>query len=525
MSPKDFQKGKGITPSEKHLVQLAEKSFLKLWSFPNVFNDTRKNGKCQGKELCDLLVVCGDYILIFSDKTISWNYDIEVKLAWARWYRAAIKESAKQISGAMRRIELFPNKLYLDANCKNPFPFILPPPNQRRTMGIIVANGSAEANRRILDEGTGSFMLFPSIKGDEHLGESGGSYVPFAVGDVNPDGVFMHVLDEVSLRTVMKELDTITDFVKYFEKRGEFIRSGRLISAFGEEDLLGYYLSKLNKDEEHDFTPPKGKVWKNNQHVALDGTIYNGLKDYTCYQAKEKADQISYLWDYLIEEFTKSLIEGTHGTHLEHRASTRDTEFVLRHMASEGRFQRRILGIAFSDVLKRGVSHERYTRLVFSPSHHNSELAYLFLSLKYPNNLNLPGGFEQYRQTRLRILYGYCLASLKKQPGIKRVIGISTEPFAKHSKGRSEDLCMLEQPEWTEELLKELEEHVTIFDIFKEERLRKRSLVVDEYPISKDPQTPQQHPASCTELPNHFSSMNRKQRRSFLKHNKLREDK
>ena len=38
---------------------------LNLWSYPNLFFRP-------GKELCDLLVVCGDEILVFSDKTIAW---------------------------------------------------------------------------------------------------------------------------------------------------------------------------------------------------------------------------------------------------------------------------------------------------------------------------------------------------------------------------------------------------------------------------------------------------------------------
>jgi hypothetical protein len=43
----------GLTTSEQYLAKLADKTFLNLWSYPNLYRDV-------GKELCDLLVVCGN---------------------------------------------------------------------------------------------------------------------------------------------------------------------------------------------------------------------------------------------------------------------------------------------------------------------------------------------------------------------------------------------------------------------------------------------------------------------------------
>ena len=63
-------KSKGLTESERYLANLCEKSFLSLWSYPNVFRDQgRKEGKGDGKELCDLLVVFDRDVIIFSDKS------------------------------------------------------------------------------------------------------------------------------------------------------------------------------------------------------------------------------------------------------------------------------------------------------------------------------------------------------------------------------------------------------------------------------------------------------------------------
>lgn len=62
---------KGATASERYLGSLARKAFLSLWSHPNVYTDeNKKAGKGVGTELCDLLVVFGNDVLIFSDKHI-----------------------------------------------------------------------------------------------------------------------------------------------------------------------------------------------------------------------------------------------------------------------------------------------------------------------------------------------------------------------------------------------------------------------------------------------------------------------
>ena len=68
----EIKRGSGTTPSERYLATIADRNFLNLWSYPNLFADRRSGNKGDGKELCDLLVVCGDHVLIFSDKSIDW---------------------------------------------------------------------------------------------------------------------------------------------------------------------------------------------------------------------------------------------------------------------------------------------------------------------------------------------------------------------------------------------------------------------------------------------------------------------
>jgi hypothetical protein len=108
---KAITRGTG-TPSEKYLAGLADKTFLSLWSYPNLFIDRKRGGKGDGKELTDLLVVCGDDIIIFSDKSIEWPEGVAFNFAWSRWYRRAIEKSVAQIRGAERRLAEFPERVF-----------------------------------------------------------------------------------------------------------------------------------------------------------------------------------------------------------------------------------------------------------------------------------------------------------------------------------------------------------------------------------------------------------------------------
>jgi hypothetical protein len=84
-------KAVGVTPSERYLARLADRSFLNLWAYPSPYRDQKQGGAGDGKELCDLLVVCGDHVIIFSEKTVNWPSG-DTRTAWCRWARNAIRE-------------------------------------------------------------------------------------------------------------------------------------------------------------------------------------------------------------------------------------------------------------------------------------------------------------------------------------------------------------------------------------------------------------------------------------------------
>src|SRR5712671_5224617 len=119
-------RAQGITQAERYLQRLCERSFLTLWSYPGVFRDQKTGGKGDGKELCDLLVVFGDHVLIFSDKSCAFPETGDIQLDWSRWYRKAVMKSAEQAWGAERWLREYPERTFLDRACTQPLPIDLP---------------------------------------------------------------------------------------------------------------------------------------------------------------------------------------------------------------------------------------------------------------------------------------------------------------------------------------------------------------------------------------------------------------
>ena len=89
-------KAEGVTPAERYLQRLCQHSFLSLWSYSSLYKNQKANATGDGKELCDLLVLFGDDVLIFSDKDCAFKDTGNLGLDWTRWFRKAIADSAQQ---------------------------------------------------------------------------------------------------------------------------------------------------------------------------------------------------------------------------------------------------------------------------------------------------------------------------------------------------------------------------------------------------------------------------------------------
>ena len=444
-----IRKAEGVTPSERHLAKLAETSFLNLWSYPAPYRDQKQNRTGDGKELCDLLVVCSPYLVIFSEKTVGWPTG-NLEVAWSRWARRAVKRAVEQARGAERWIIQHSDRIFIDRACTQPFPIPLPALHIRRMHCVVVANGASEACARYTDSKTGSLIVSPSLKGDDHWSTRPEGIRPFHIGDVDPSGTFVHVFNDTALDTVMEELDTVRDFSDYLQKRSEFVRSGRLLQADGEENLLAYYATRLNLDREHDFVADESELRSHRTRIRIPSTEYGRFIQDPRYLAKKTLDERSRLWDRLAEAFTTNMLQGTSSAPRGQSFNLEKIEMGVRQMALPSRLQRRSLANGVRRALEVGRNGDIYFHMLMSSDTAESTTAFFVLTVKYPVP-NVPRAtYGEYRQFRVNAAEIYALGVLERNGSLDRVVGIAMEPLTQEDE-RSEDILYAEQTDWTDE--------------------------------------------------------------------------
>lgn len=86
-----IKKSLGATDSETYLARLCDRTFLSLWSYPNLYRkqgqqkSTQQKNTGDGKELCDLLVVFENHVIILSDKLCKFPEGEDTQQNWKRW--------------------------------------------------------------------------------------------------------------------------------------------------------------------------------------------------------------------------------------------------------------------------------------------------------------------------------------------------------------------------------------------------------------------------------------------------------
>ena len=239
--------GKGVTNAERYLKKLCDHTFLSLWSYTGVYRN-------QGgpKEVCDLLVVFHNHIIIFSDKDYMFPDTENSSLNWNRWYKKAIKHSAEQIWGAEHWLKKYPENLYVDPKCQQRFPIDLPKADVAKYHRIVVAHSVMSQCKKELG-GSGSLILQSNIIGDQHYAGEPNNGIPFHVGQIDPERGFVHIMDDNSLSIALQTLDTVSDFVAYLEKKESLFSDETTYIMSCEEDLLALYLSNIDENQEHNI--------------------------------------------------------------------------------------------------------------------------------------------------------------------------------------------------------------------------------------------------------------------------------
>ena len=330
-------------------------------------------------------MVFGNDVIVFSDKEIAWSNDKDVSTAWKRWHRRAVLEGVKQLRGAERWIRDFPDRLFLDRACTVRFPFPIPDLARIRFHLVVVAHGAGSACRE-QHGGSGSLMLTPRLGSTSDL--------PFSVGDLDSTKSFVHVLDDASLDIVMSHCDTAADISSYLQRKEAFVRSGQLLSAAGEEELLAYYLTHTDSFGHHAFI-----FGNSSAQILLDEGHYSGFATNPQLIAKRSADEKSYLWDSLIEAFSKNVVQST--LYYSSSPEVSHHEQGLRILASEPRVRRRMLANALLEMAHDPNGHElRRLRVVTGPE---GGTYYAFLCLRHRESET----YDEYREVRRNLLLAY----------------------------------------------------------------------------------------------------------------------
>ena len=386
-----FLKGK---KAEEFVQDLARKTFLEDWCYDNPKLPN-------GKEICDLLIVYDEVAIIWQIKDLKLDEK-------GKYKENEVKKNISQIHTARNR--LFKKNLQIELI------------NPRRGKELFDATKIKE------------IFLISALLG------KGEDFFQFSIQE---KGHIIHTFTREFTEIILKELDTIRDFIDYLRKKEEdIIKTNKGMFITGEEkELLAYYLMN-----ERSF-----QTFKDANMIIITDGLWDELQKKPEYLSKKKEDEISYGWD--------EIINTAH-------TSGEAYEVVAKELARPTRFERRILSKAFFDAhLKaQSLTAENCFRRAIQLG--GTTYCFLFYDDVEP------------REIRRAMLGQVCFIARGMYPQNAKVIGIATEmkiePFCSY------DFCLVDYPEWTEQIQKEMEkiqQETGIFTNFRQIRVQE-----DEYP-------------------------------------------
>ena len=422
-----IHRSQGTTRTEKLLAALCERSFLKLWSYPNPVNQDRK-------EFCDLLAVFDNHVFIFFDRENGQLLDNgnDPEVSWARWKRKVLDPQIRTANGAERYLRKG-GKVFLDSKLEQPFPI----PIDTTTMivhKIIAVHGAEDACLSASERNvSGSLAIWYAS-----------AEIPFPN---QPFTVFIdkeqpvHVLDSCTLPIILGELDTFYDFLAYLTAKNETIQRFDFLAYCGEEDLLCNYFHNFDDEQDRHFIGTK-EAGVNGLFVAEGG--WRDFLASDAYKRKKESDRVSYFWDALIQKTCQNALAGT----LRGDPNVFGRSSAIREMAKEPRFIRRALSEAMIFSIEHfPESDESMTRNVTYHSSFFPDKAYVFLQLRLRETRDYE---NYYRPRRQKLLVIACGAAKIIHPELNTIVGIAMDA-PKFSRTNSEDFVLMNCSKWNGE--------------------------------------------------------------------------
>jgi hypothetical protein len=420
------KKSIGVTETERMLADFCERSFLKLWTYPNPYKD-------DGKELCDVLAVFGDHVFIFFDreKAFTDTPESDPMIVWDRWKRRTIDRQVITAHGAERYIRSG-RGIFLDAKRTVPFPLAINA-STATVHKVVVAHGAQDACKRSSDQNIYGSLAITYCDLDKSSEPR-----PFHVVMDRKDPV--HLFDSHNLPIILGELDTISDLSRYLDEKVRAIQRFDVLSYCGEEDLLGHYLLNFDK--------------KMNEHVIgtnelLNGVMigegeWHGFVQSDLYKNTKHEDEVSYFWDELIQRTCQNALDGTLGGN----SNLLRGQSAIVEMVREPRFARRALSSKMRDNIINFPDTSGLTRHVSLMPSFYPDVSYVFFQLRAPEEIRRQPDYLDKRRTLLEIA---CGAAKNKFPQLNKVIGIGMDAPKFAGDTNSEDFILMPCGEWCDE--------------------------------------------------------------------------
>lgn len=453
-----LKKSEGVTRTEKLLADLCQRTFLKLWSYPNPYNDNKD-------ELCDLLVVFQNRVFIFFDREnlILSKADKDPIVSWKRWKKNVIDAQIRTAKGAERYIKSG-RSIFLDKEGKNLFPIKIAP-DDIIVHKIIVVHGAMDACKQFSkDNISGSLAVSYGDKEAE-------SSFPFCLhlSKANP----VHVLDTHNLQIIFNELDTLYDFSEYLDAKIKAIGLFDSLYYCGEEDLLASYFINFDDSNHKHFIGIKDA---NVNGLMIGEGAWEAFTKREEYILKKEADKESYFWDELIQGTCEHALNGTLLGNIPLQSIQSS---AIHEMAKEPRFHRRTLSSHIIKAIRNfPETTESLARYVsFIPSFYKGK-AYVFLQLK---ELGLSKSQSEHRQMRQEMLEIACGSAKNRYDHLQTIVGIAIDA-PKYAKKNSEDFILMDCTKWDVSQREYYIEANKNFNFFNTGKMTMKMITASEFP-------------------------------------------
>ncbi|MBE7646694.1 MULTISPECIES: hypothetical protein [Tenacibaculum] len=339
---------KGIE-GENFVNDIANNIFLEYWCYPSP-----KDEKGDKKEICDLLILFQDILIIISVK----NYDF--KGNYDRYFKNTIDKALKQIQGAERR--LFNTK---EIYFKHP----------KKEIELFQKNKYSKIFRIIVNLGEGLKFYHPSVytKSNHHV----------------------TIMNRGTWFSIVNEMNTIVDLTNYLTERESLLKQKDVIMLTCTDNELDEktYL-KVNEHLDKVIRQNKKQVYISGNELDL---LASYIKNSNSYSNELKSDEfqgiffdLNNTWEsfvstpeYLLKKQNDKDSFFIDNFVIEEIGYRKELKVLAEKLMSLSRFKRRIISKHFFDFYKKykNISNNHLARVFANVS----EFGFVFV--KYPEKL------------------------------------------------------------------------------------------------------------------------------------------